>query len=139
VDADLLVQVVDASSHALKDHLRTTEATLEELGLADRPRLLVFNKIDRTPPGVIERLRIDHPDSVFVSALDALIEETVCIPSGEPGLLARLCTLVRVIHSAVVDGHVEVRFHARPSQMAQIAQLLQSTGVGMSLGAGKHS
>jgi 50S ribosomal subunit-associated GTPase HflX len=116
----------------------------------------VFNKIDRTPPGVIERLRIDHPDSVFVSALDAshtvplvesvrmklgemLIEETVCIPSGEPGLLARLCTLVRVIHSAVVDGHVEVRFHARPSQMAQIAQLLQSTGVGMSLGAGKHS
>jgi GTP-binding protein HflX len=153
-DADLLMQVVDASSHALEDHLRTTEATLEELGLADRPRLLVFNKIDRTPSGVLERLQIAHSDAVFVSALDPshreplveavrmklgerLIEETVCIPSCEPGLLARLCTLVSVIHSTVIDGNVEVRFRARPSQMTQITQLLQGTGVGMSLGVGK--
>ena len=69
-DADLLMQVVDASSSALEDHLKTTRDTLESLGLIDRPVLPVFNKIDRVPPVTIARLRADHPGAVFTSALD---------------------------------------------------------------------
>ena len=69
-DADLLVELADASSPAVADHLRTTMATLADLGRADRPRLLVFNKIDRTEPGVIGRLRTEHPRALFISALD---------------------------------------------------------------------
>ncbi|MCZ6695058.1 MAG: GTPase HflX [Acidobacteria bacterium] len=146
VDANLLLQVVDTSSHALEDHLRTTDVTLRDLDLSDRPRLLVFNKIDRAPEGLLSRLRTEHPEAIFMSALDNsfvdvlaeavrlklgedLIEETIAIPSDEPDLLARLCTLVRVMHSVVVDGHIEVRFRARPAQRARIARLLREAGV----------
>ncbi len=147
VDASLLLQVVDSSSHALDDHLRTTDRTLADLELSDQPRMLVFNKIDQAPQALLSRLRTEHPDAIFISALDTsfaevlaeavrlklgenLIEETIAIPSDEPGLLARLCTLVRVMHHTVVDGHVEVRFRARPSERAQIARLLREAGVG---------
>jgi GTPase len=50
-DADIIVHVVDASDRAKDDHMRTTEALLEELGLADIPRILVFNKADLLDPG----------------------------------------------------------------------------------------
>ena len=46
-DADLLLEVVDASDPEHEDHLETTAAILEELGLASRPRLRVYNKTDR--------------------------------------------------------------------------------------------
>lgn len=68
--ADLLLHVVDASSQVVEDQMRTARAILEDLGLALRPTLLVFNKIDRTPDHVLERLRGEHPDGVFLSALD---------------------------------------------------------------------
>lgn len=45
-DADLLLHVVDASDPAREEHIRITEGVLTELGLSDRPRLLVFNKVD---------------------------------------------------------------------------------------------
>ena len=69
-DADLLLEVVDAGSEAVADHLRTTRDTLRDLGLADRPRLTVFNKIDRAAPPILARLRAEHPDAVFMSALE---------------------------------------------------------------------
>jgi GTP-binding protein HflX len=79
--ADLLVHVVDASSEALADQMRSTRDTLDDLGHADDPRLLVFNKIDQTPEGVLERLRTEYPEAVFLSAIDpkqaGLLEERV--------------------------------------------------------------
>jgi GTP-binding protein HflX len=45
-DADLLLHVVDASDPTHDEHLRTTEAVLEELGLGNVKRLLVLNKTD---------------------------------------------------------------------------------------------
>ena len=68
-DANLLLHVVDGSSPALADHLKATRETLEGLDLADRPALLVFNKRDRVPAPVLERLLGDHPGALAVSAL----------------------------------------------------------------------
>ncbi|MBK6696317.1 MAG: GTPase HflX [Myxococcales bacterium] len=45
--ADLLLHVVDASDPARDEHMLTTDALLEELGVGDVPRILVFNKVDR--------------------------------------------------------------------------------------------
>jgi GTP-binding protein HflX len=69
-DSDLLVEVADASAPALKDHLRTTRETLDDLGLRERPLLRVFNKIDRVPPGRLASLCAEHPGALFLSALD---------------------------------------------------------------------
>jgi GTP-binding protein HflX len=46
-DADLLLEVVDASDPEHEEHLETTTKILEELGLGERPRLRVYNKSDR--------------------------------------------------------------------------------------------
>jgi GTP-binding protein HflX len=69
-DADLILHVVDASDPARRDHIKTTEAVLDELGLAKRPRLLVWNKADLVAPGDAERLTVGARDTVVVSALE---------------------------------------------------------------------
>ncbi|MBR3655681.1 MAG: GTPase HflX [Prevotella sp.] len=45
-EADLLVHVVDISHPDFEEQIRVVEETLKELGCADKPSLLVFNKID---------------------------------------------------------------------------------------------
>ena len=45
-EADLLVHVVDISHPDFEEQIRVVEETLNELGCADKPAMLVFNKID---------------------------------------------------------------------------------------------
>jgi len=45
-DADLLLEVVDASDPEHLEHMRATTELLTKLGLSERPRLVVLNKID---------------------------------------------------------------------------------------------
>lgn len=68
-DADLLLQVVDISDPCHEDHVRTTEHLLSELALDQVPTLLVYNKIDRAHPKVVERA-LERPDTLAVSAHD---------------------------------------------------------------------
>jgi GTP-binding protein HflX len=65
-DADLLLEVIDASDPERDEHLEATEHVLRDLELGDRPRLLVYNKLDRVPPG--EHLELG-PDAVATSAI----------------------------------------------------------------------
>jgi GTP-binding protein HflX len=48
-DADLLLHVVDCLNPRCEEQISQVEGILEELELADKPRLLVFNKSDRLP------------------------------------------------------------------------------------------
>ena len=50
-EADLLLHVIDASSPDRDVQRRTVEKVLREAGLADRPTIAVFNKIDRLTHG----------------------------------------------------------------------------------------
>ena len=45
-EADLLLHVVDVSHRNAAEHAQVVEETLDELGLADKPRLLALNKMD---------------------------------------------------------------------------------------------
>ncbi len=45
-EADLLVHVVDISHPDFEEQLRVVEQTLAELGCAEKPSMIVFNKID---------------------------------------------------------------------------------------------
>ncbi|MEK6620117.1 MAG: GTPase HflX [Chloroflexota bacterium] len=72
-DADLLLHVVDVSHANLHERIGVVNDTLRSLELAERPRLLVFNKADalRGPEGdaLREALAAEFPGSVCVSAL----------------------------------------------------------------------
>jgi GTP-binding protein HflX len=45
-EADLLVHVVDISHPDFEDQIKVVEKTLSELGCAETPMMMVFNKID---------------------------------------------------------------------------------------------
>ncbi|MBX3272747.1 MAG: GTPase HflX [Sandaracinaceae bacterium] len=93
-DADLLLHVVDVSDPAIAEHVRATEEILGKLELATMPRLTVFNKRDRLPPGEAERIAAGRGPTV--SALDRttlrpLLEaiERHLWPLGEDRLVER--------------------------------------------------
>ncbi|HSZ13911.1 MAG TPA: GTPase HflX [Solirubrobacteraceae bacterium] len=69
VRAELLAHVLDASAPEAQQEImqRSVEATLEEIGAGERPRLLVLNKIDLLDDDAREELRYRHPEAVLVS------------------------------------------------------------------------
>ncbi|HEY5512582.1 MAG TPA: GTPase HflX [Geomonas sp.] len=48
-DADLLIHLVDCAHPRFEEQINEVDAILAELELADKPRLLVFNKVDLIP------------------------------------------------------------------------------------------
>lgn len=45
-ESDLLIHVVDISHPNFEDHINVVSSTIQEIGAADKPTFLVFNKID---------------------------------------------------------------------------------------------
>lgn len=45
-ESDILLHVVDVAHPQYEDHIATVQSTLKELGVADKPMLMVFNKMD---------------------------------------------------------------------------------------------
>jgi GTP-binding protein HflX len=81
--AELLVHVLDASAPEAQQEImqRSVEATLEEIGAGERPRVLVLNKIDLLELQERDELHFRHPEAVLVSGVDG---------EGLPDLEARL-------------------------------------------------
>ncbi|MGE5183723.1 MAG: GTPase HflX [Acidobacteriota bacterium] len=68
-DADLLVHVADASDPDREQHIRAVEGILSDLGLGEKPRVLVWNKADRLSPEDAEHLS-HHGGGFVITALD---------------------------------------------------------------------
>ncbi|MDE3053071.1 MAG: GTPase HflX [Gemmatimonadota bacterium] len=71
-DADLLLHVIDASHPMWEDQRQVVDQVLEELGLEEKPTLLVFNKIDSLSDEALlalqARMAQASPSAIFVSA-----------------------------------------------------------------------
>lgn len=67
-DADLLIHLVDISNPRFEQHISSVEHILEELTLSDKPRLIVFNKIDKMPSNGIEAI-LSRYNAIGISAL----------------------------------------------------------------------
>jgi GTP-binding protein HflX len=68
-DADLLVHVVDASDPDRDQHIKAVEEILNDLGLSDKPRIIVWNKADQLEETDADHLA-QHGGGFVVSALD---------------------------------------------------------------------
>ncbi len=68
-EADLLVHVVDAADPDPDGQITAVRDVLNEIGAANVPEILVFNKIDLVEPAVVRRLLTVYEGSVAVSAL----------------------------------------------------------------------
>ncbi|MBR5523092.1 MAG: GTPase HflX [Akkermansia sp.] len=73
--ADFLIQVVDASDREALRHYETTCEVLAELGAADKPMMVLWNKVDMLPEEVRQSTlkalaaKVEVP-SIFISALE---------------------------------------------------------------------
>jgi GTP-binding protein HflX len=85
-EADILIHVVDVSHPGFEEQIAVVNSTLEEINAANKPLLMVFNKIDAVPkhdhqpyefeedsPDMLERLRNTwmakaNAPAVFISA-----------------------------------------------------------------------
>lgn len=45
-ESDILLHVVDLGHPQFEDHIKTVQSTLQDIGCADKPTLMVFNKVD---------------------------------------------------------------------------------------------
>lgn len=72
-EADLVLHVIDASSPTWEEQRMVVEQVLDELGAHDRPKLVVFNKIDLLPEAELlalqERVSGLVPNAVYVSTV----------------------------------------------------------------------
>jgi GTPase len=80
VEADLLLHVVDASDQDPQGQIDAVRTVLAEIGAAQVPELMVFNKSDVADASTVMALRARYPDSVVVSArtgrgIDSLLTE----------------------------------------------------------------
>ncbi len=79
LEAGLLLHLVDASDIDPDGQMAAVREVLGEIGAAEIPELVVFNKIDVAEPAAISRLKNLHPEAVFISAqtgdgIDELLE-----------------------------------------------------------------
>ena len=80
-EADLLIHVVDISHPDFEDQIRVVEETLKELGCADKPSMLVFNKIDAYTWTPQEEDDLTAPTKENISLED--LEKTWMARTGE--------------------------------------------------------
>ncbi len=69
-DADLLIHLVDISNPRFEQHIASVESILKDLKLADKPKLLVFNKVDKVAQGTAANIEPRY-DAMAVSAIHA--------------------------------------------------------------------
>jgi GTP-binding protein HflX len=87
VQADLLLHVVDISHPQAAEQIEAVNSVLAEIGAAEIPVLMVFNKMDQlNGNGMLNRLQEKHPNAVAISALTG---------EGISTLLAELGTQLR--------------------------------------------
>jgi GTP-binding protein HflX len=113
--ADVLLHIVDGSHPDWEGQLRVVEKVLAELGLADRPVILVFNKIDAVSDAqeFTRRVRELHPTSIITSTMRT---------DGLAQLKARLRELDRA-------GRVTVRVRIPLADGARLAELYREGDV----------
>lgn len=110
-EADLLLHVVDISHPEFEDQIKVVEKTLADLGCADKPSMIIFNKVDAYT--WVEKDEDDlTPATKENVSLDDLIHTWMTRLSGECLFISALektgyDTLRQVLYNKVREMHVQ--------------------------------
>jgi len=135
IEADILLHVVDASHPNFKAQIEAVMAVLNEIEIADKPMIIVFNKVDKIR--YEERksaLRKNYPESIMISALTGAglqdlklkildiitkshVTKTVSIPQIDGKLLAYIYSSSNVLKQSEVGDEIILTFEA-PNDVA---------------------
>jgi GTP-binding protein HflX len=146
-EADLLVQVADVVSPELHAEMRTVEAFLTGLDLADRRRLLVFNKVDLLPEASQRQaLEAEFPEALFLSARrgdgleafrDRLRSEasagwrrvSVTIPYESSGLVQRVRERGSLLSAEYGEAGITLEANVPPELAGELRRRAGAAGV----------
>jgi GTP-binding protein HflX len=124
-EADIVIQVLDASSPAVEEQATTVDKELTSLGAGDKPRVVVLNKVDLLGPAarrrVISALATRYPGVVAISAtqelgfegllraIDAasrgeMVGVEILVPYGSERVLATLRKIGGIDRTEYVDS-----------------------------------
>jgi GTP-binding protein HflX len=110
-EADMLLHVVDISHPEFEDQIKVVEKTLADLGCADKPSMIIFNKVDAYR--WVEKDADDlTPATKENVSLDDLIHTWMTRLSGECLFISALektgyDTLRQVLYNRVREMHVQ--------------------------------
>lgn len=142
-EADILLHVVDVASKTYEEQIKVVNDTLEELGAAEKPTLMVFNKIDalgdRT---ILQAVAEQYPNRVFISATRGInilglkdevlhvlesefAEEMIRVPQDQQKLISQLHTAGEVLERTYEDSEVILRMRVHRKDRDRLASLLQ--------------
>jgi GTP-binding protein HflX len=138
-EADLLLHVVDGSVEDLAGQIAAVREVLLEIGAAELPELIVFNKADVIGDQGMRRLANLYPEAVFVSALTGsgldellgrigeLVEKTMVtmtleIPYTRGDLVAAVHRVGEVIEEKHDDNGTILEVRIPETSQAQFAQ-----------------
>ena len=128
-EAAVIIHVSDISNPHHAEHDADVLKVLADLGVLDRPRLNVFNKTDRLTEEELTMLKKSNErrdNTIFVSALtgagldellarvdvvmpvDPLVRLRLRIPISDGRHLSLVHACGRVLHSEVLDGHMDL-------------------------------
>jgi GTP-binding protein HflX len=134
-EADLLLQVMDASAEDMAERETAVDEVLSEIGADERPRIEVLNKVDELAPERRRALQDARPEALVVSARtgeglaglrEALVKRLELVPTnvrlrfgaGEQRAIAGIYTAGRVL-AHEVDGD-DVRIEAEiPARLVE--------------------
>jgi GTP-binding protein HflX len=142
VQADLLLHVVDISHPQADEQIAAVNTVLGELGAADKPTMMVFNKVDQLNGGnTLTRLHELYPNSVAISArtgrgVDELLSEIstqirperelvdLKIPHEEAALIARLHKVGQVLERRYLAKVAKFKARIPPQYHAEFAEFM---------------
>lgn len=134
-EADIILNVCDASSPEARVHLDVTETLLAELGCGDRPVIPVMNKCDLVPalmdmPAAGNVVRISALHGKGIDSLLAAIEEALpvkmqvaelLLPFEQAGLAARIRREGEILEEEYVPEGLRLRASIPPELLSLIA------------------
>jgi GTP-binding protein HflX len=141
VQADLLLHVVDISHPLAAGQIDAVNDVLLEIGAAEKPVLMVFNKLDRLDGGIPPVMRDKYPHAVSISAktgegLDPLLAEIgtqlrpireflhLRVPQSEAAVIARLHAVGQVVESRYSGKNARLKVRIPPHLHEEFASFV---------------
>ena len=152
-EADIILNVCDASSPEARVHLDVTETLLAELGCGDRPVIPVMNKCDLVPalmdmPAAGNAVRISALHGKGIDSLLAAIEEALpvkmqvaelLLPFEQAGLAARIRREGEILEEEYVPEGLRLRASIPPELLSLIAPYRTDSQAEEGVGAGAET
>ena len=138
VQADLLLHVVDVSHPQAQEQIDAVNTVLLEIGAAEKPVLMVFNKLDRLESNVSAALREKYPHAVGISAktgagIEPLLAEIgtqlrpirefldLRVPQEKAAVIARLHAVGQVVESRYSGKNARFKVRIPPHLLEEFA------------------